>query len=72
MDTKSHAAVAQALASKYQVPAATVEHLFQSESATLGAQARVTAFLPIIVARRVEEQLRATSAKAHSELQHAA
>lgn len=46
------------LAHKYRAPLAMVERLIDEETARISAEARVTSFVPIIAARRVEERLR--------------
>jgi hypothetical protein len=56
MNTSSHAS--SQLAQKYQVPQATIEQLIEEETAVMLERARFTSFVPILVARRVEERLR--------------
>lgn len=57
MNSPSHCA--NLLASKYQAPLAMVERLIDEETNRVMAEARVKTFVPLIVARRVEEHLRA-------------
>ena len=46
------------LAKKYQAPVAFVERLIDEETEFITAEARVKAFVPIFITRRVEERLR--------------
>jgi hypothetical protein len=59
MGKSSHAALE--LAGKYKMPVQLVEHLFAEETESVSQQARITAFIQIFVARRVEERLRTKS-----------
>jgi hypothetical protein len=49
---------AAVLASKHKLPVAVVEQVIREETATMSETARVRAFIPIFVERRVEERLR--------------
>lgn len=55
------------LAVRYQAPLATVERLMMEEAEMVSRDARVKNFVPIFVARRVEERLRTHSYSALSE-----
>lgn len=72
MEPKTQPSAALSLAKKYQIPTATVEHLLELESETLAAQASVTAYIPLIVARRVEDYLRANADTRVTDLPQAA
>lgn len=61
--------IAAQLANKYGAPVESVERLMREETARITADARVTTFVPIFVARRVEEHLR-TDAASRSRRQH--
>ena len=56
MDKTTH--LIPELASKYSIAANVVENLMREEEAAYSNQARVTNFIPIFVARRVEDRLR--------------
>jgi hypothetical protein len=70
MTTLSHSA--NLLASKYRAPIAMVERLIDEETERITAEARIQTFVPVFVARRVEERLRKrTSSEPPSEGQPA-
>ena len=58
MSTRNQHFVAQALASKYRVPTGDVEYLLIEETEAMSRQARITTYVSILAARRVEERLR--------------
>ena len=55
------------LANKYQAPVALVARLIHEETEIITAEARVKTFVPIFVARRVEERLRMHAAHRREE-----
>ena len=56
MDNTSH--FATELAKKYQAPLVVVERLIAEETTLVSREARISTFVPIFAARRVEERLR--------------
>jgi len=56
MDNTSH--FVSELAKKYQAPVVMVERLIVEETMLVSREARISTFVPIFAARRVEERLR--------------
>ena len=70
MGTPSNASVSQALAARYGLPPVLVERMLSNEFARLAQEARVTAYIPILAERRLEERLRAASRGPQSKALH--